>query len=141
MSGVTWLSEPSERDYEAARSYLSLLLGADRLDEAVELLRYGVEDVWRAKDLLRASRLLPLRRKSSPEVGALVKEIAAGTPLSPVLLIHDGRGTLEIADGYERICAAYLSDENTGVSGRLALLPEMTAHAVTARFVRSPIRR
>jgi len=126
MSGVTWLSEPSERDYEAARSYLSLLLGADRLDEAVELLRYGVEDVWRAKDLLRASRLLPLRRKSSP---------------SPVLLIHDGRGTLEIADGYERICAAYLSDENTGVSGRLALLPEMTAHAVTARFVRSPIRR
>ena len=141
MSGVTWLSEASDGDYAAARSYLSLLLGADRLDEAVELLRYGVEDVWRAKDLLRAARLQPLRRKRSPEVASLVKAIEAGTPLAPVLLITDGRGSLEIADGYERICAAYATNEDTGVAGRLALLPEMTARTVTARFVRSPIRR
>ena len=121
MAGAKWLSEPEEKDYGAAHSYLSLLLAADLLREAMTLLREAPEGQWRAKDILRAARLPLLKGKQSGEVTEKLKHIASGTPISPILLIHDGRGRLEIADGYHRACAAYIVDEDAQVPGRLAL--------------------
>lgn len=117
-----WLSEPEEKDYAAAESYLSLLLAPDHLQEAVALLRKAPEGLWRAKDILRAANLPPLKAKESSEVAEKLEHVAKGTRISPILLIHDGTGRLEIADGYHRACAAYLVDEDTQVPGRLALL-------------------
>jgi hypothetical protein len=116
-----WLSEPEEKDYAAAHSYLSLLLAPTQLREAVALLRRAPEGRWRAKDVLRAAGLPLLKRKQSAEVAEKLKHIAAGTPISPILLIHDGRGALQIADGYHRACAACLLDEDAQVPARLAL--------------------
>lgn len=121
MADPKWLKQPEEKDYAAARSYLSLLLAPDLLSEAVALLRKAPEGEWRAKDILRAAGLPLLKRKQSGEVAEKLKHIASGTPISPILLIHDGLGRLEIADGYHRACAACIVDEDAEVPGRLAL--------------------
>lgn len=123
-----WLSEPEEKDYAAARSYLSLLLAPDELSEAVALLSKASEGIWRAKDILRAAQLPLLKRKQSSEVAEKLEHIGNGTPLSPILLIHDGRERLEIADGYHRTCAACLVDEDSQVPGRLALFGALASH-------------
>jgi hypothetical protein len=122
-----WLSEPEEKDYAAADSYLSLLLATDRLHEAVSLLRKAPEGAWRAKDILRAADLPLLKRKQSSEVAEKLDHIAKGVPISPILLIHDGRGKLVVADGYHRASAACLVDEDAQVPGRLALFSELTS--------------
>lgn len=141
MPATSWSSLPSEDDYAAARRYLSLLLSPPRVDEALELLRAATPAPWPAEAVLRAARLPALRRKHSAEVGAVLRRIEAGTPLAPLLLVQDGRGRLEIADGYERACAALLAADGAEVVAQLALVPDMTAQAVTARFVRPPGRR
>jgi hypothetical protein len=125
MAKPKWLSEPEEKDYAAARSYLSLLLADEPLGEAVALLRTAPESKWRAKDILRAASLPLLKAKDSGEVAEKLKHIADGTPISPILLIHDGRGRLVIADGYHRACAAYLIDEDTQVPARLAVFSDL----------------
>jgi hypothetical protein len=122
-----WLDEPEEKDYTAAESYLSLLLAPDQLRAAVALLREAPEGRWRAKDILRAAELPLLKRKQSTEVAEKLEHISTGTPISPILLIHDGRGRLEIADGYHRTCAACLVNEDTQVPARLALFSAMAA--------------
>jgi hypothetical protein len=122
-----WLSEPQEKDYAAADSYLSLLLAPDQLRETVALLRQAPSGAWRAKDILRAAGLPLLKRKQSNEVAEKLEHMAAGTPISPILLIHDGRGRLEIADGYHRVCAAYLVNEDTEVPGCLALFSDLAS--------------
>jgi hypothetical protein len=122
-----WLGEPQEKDYAAADSYLSLLLAPDQLRETVALLRQAPSGAWRAKDILRAAGLPLLKRKQSNEVAEKLEHMAAGTPISPILLIHDGRGRLEIADGCHRVCAAYLVNEDTEVPGRLALFSDLAS--------------
>jgi hypothetical protein len=117
-----WLGEPEAKDYKAAESYLSLLFSAERLSDAIALLHGAPEGRWRAKDILRAAQLPLLKRKQSSEVAAKLKHIADGVAISPILLIHDGRGRLVIADGYHRACAACLLDEDNHVPGRLAEL-------------------
>ncbi len=136
MSAARWASEPGEEEYTAARRYLSLLLAPARVDEAIELLRAAPDGSWPAEAILRAARLPALRRKRSSEVAAALRRIDGAAPLAPLLLVHDGRGRLEIADGYHRACAALIARDRADVPGRLALLPDMTAQAVTARFVR-----
>jgi hypothetical protein len=132
MADPKWLDEPAEKDYAAAHSYLSLLLAPDQLREAVALLRKAPEGRWRAKDILRAAGLPLLKRKQSSEVAEKLKHIANGTPISPILLIHDGRGRLEIADGYHRACAAYVVDEDAQVPGRLAVFSELASRSPSA---------
>ncbi len=140
MPAARWSSLPSNEDYEAARRYLSLLLAAPRVDAALELLRAAPSATWPAEAVLRAARLPRLKRKRSAEVAGVARQIDAGKPLSPLLLVHDGRGRLEIADGYHRACAALIASDRAEVAACLALLPDMTAQAVTARFVRTPVR-
>ncbi len=54
---IRWLDEPEQKDFDAARSYLSLLVPGDQLDKLIERLRTAANGTWRAKDILRATRL------------------------------------------------------------------------------------
>jgi hypothetical protein len=112
---VNWLDEPEDHDYQAAADYLTMVAESNTVDKTVAALR-TVNPVYRkAKDILRAARLalLPV---SNVHVASDLKKIGDGKKLSPILLVR-GNGTraLEIADGYHRVCASYITDENTDI--------------------------
>jgi len=120
---VRWLDEPEDKDYAAARSYLSLLLPEPALDGVIEQLRAAAAGSWRAKDILRASRLPLLKPNQSTEVAEKAAKIRDKVPLSPILLVVLRPDVVaQIADGYHRTCAAFLADEDTLVPGRIAVL-------------------
>jgi len=54
---VKWLDEAEEKDYAAARSYLSLLVPGPDLDRLIDRLKKASTGSWRAKDILRATSL------------------------------------------------------------------------------------
>jgi hypothetical protein len=119
---VKWLDEPEVHDYEAAADYLSMLGDPATVENTVAALRKAKPLYRKAKDILRAAQLSLL-----PEANAHVKsdlsKISDGKKLSPILLVRGNAVTavrLEIADGYHRVCASYLTDENTAIPCRLA---------------------
>ena len=114
---VKWLDEPEAHDYDAAAAYLSMLADNDAVDKTVAALKAAKPLYQKAKDILRAAGL-----KLLPETNAHVRldlaKISAGTKLSPILLVRGsavGGYALQIADGYHRVCASYLTDENTSI--------------------------
>lgn len=117
MAGEHWQDEPEAHDFPAAESYLSLLLGRAAATRLAKALRKGKNlERYAAKDILRASGL-PLLPPEDPEVAADLAKVAAGTKLSPVLLVQ---GTpLLVADGYHRVCASYHLDEKVQVPCRI----------------------
>ncbi len=116
---IKWLDEPEQKDYLAARSFLSMMIEPQELDETIEALRHAPRSQWAAKDLLRAAALPPLRAKQSAEVAEKLGKIKDGVAISPVLLVGGLREFLVIADGYHRISAAHRVDEDARVPGRL----------------------
>ncbi|WP_427131178.1 hypothetical protein [Pseudarthrobacter sp. S9] len=119
---VFWLAEPEEHDYPAAERYLTLLTGAAGAAAIVQSLRNAPVTHQLAKDILRASGL-PLLTADNPHVAADLAKIAAGKELSPVLLVRgdlDAGIAAQVADGYHRICASFLTDENTDIPVKLA---------------------
>lgn len=118
---VRWLDEPDAHDYDAAADYLSMLGEPDAVAKTVAELRLATPVYRKAKDILRAARLALL-----PETNAHVRtdlaKISSGKKLSPILLVRgssERSAPLEIADGYHRVCASYLTDENTPIPCRL----------------------
>ena len=112
-----WDDEPGPRDLAAAREYLCLIFEprlAERLTgalAAVETIR-----VHRAADLLRAK---PLRRKDLA-VRVELNKIDRGQRLAPVLLVRDiTRHVLIVADGFARICASRLVNEDAVIPCRI----------------------
>jgi len=120
-----WDSEPDDHDYPAAVNYLSLILPEAAAKGVVDDLRSAPVGRWKAKDLLRASRLL-LLPEDNPHVLVDLKKVSKGQKLSPVLLIR-GRlasaAPLTIADGYHRICASYHLDEDADIPCRMVDFP------------------
>jgi hypothetical protein len=120
-----WQDEPEEHDFPAAADYLSLLAPAGEVAKAVDALRSAETVHRKAKDLLRAGRLvlLPAENVHVKKDLAKVKE---GKRLSPVLLVR-GRGDkgipLTVADGYHRICASHHIDEDADIPCRLVTWP------------------
>ena len=118
---VKWLDEPEAHDFDAAADYLSLVGDPDVVAKTVAAL-HGTEPAYRkAKDILRAARL-DLLPTTNMHVKADLDKIHAGKRLSPILLVRGDatRGArLEIADGYHRVCASYVTDENTAIPCRL----------------------
>jgi hypothetical protein len=114
---VKWLDEPEDHDYDAAADYLSMLGEAGVVEKTVSALRAATPVYRKAKDILRAAGL-GLLPTSNPHVKADLKRISDGKPLSPILLVR-GNGVdgaaLQIADGYHRVCASYVTDENTNI--------------------------
>jgi hypothetical protein len=114
---VKWLDEPEVHDYDAAAAYLSMLAENDAVDKTVAALKSAKPVIQKAKDILRAAGLQLL-----PETNAHVRsdlgKISDGKKLSPILLVRGsaaGGYPLQIADGYHRVCASYLTDENTNI--------------------------
>lgn len=115
-----WKDDPEEHDFPAAADYLSLGYAEAVSSAIVDALHNAPTTHRKAKDLLRAARLV-LLAKDDPEVARDLQKVARGEALSPVLLV---RGTpLIVADGYHRICASYQLDENTDIPCRLVDLP------------------
>jgi hypothetical protein len=115
-----WDDEPGPRDLAAALEYLCLIFEprlAERLTDAlaaVETIR-----VHRAADLLRASGAKPLRRKDLA-VRIELNKIDRGQRLAPVLLVRDiTRHVLIVADGFARICASRLVNEDAVIPCRI----------------------
>lgn len=120
---VKWLKEPDPHDYAAAEHYLSLLADPDTAHNTAEALQSPHSSIEHrmAKDILRAARL-PLLDQLNAHVAADLKKVAAGKPLSPILLVRGDVASglpLEVADGYHRVCASYHLDENTEIPCRL----------------------
>jgi len=117
MSEIQWLPLPEDHDYPAARNYLSLLLPPDEIDALITRLQKAEISTFKAKDILRASGL-PGLSEENRHVARDLKKIKNNEPLSPVLLIRGNLAAstpLTIADGYHRVCAAYLRDEDIEV--------------------------
>jgi hypothetical protein len=118
---VKWLDAPEDHDYDAAADYLSLISEAEAIATTMDALRSVETSPRRAKDILRAARLA-LLPETNLRVKADIAKIAAGKKLSPILLVR-GKAiegvALQIADGYHRVCASYLTDENTPIPCRL----------------------
>ena len=116
-----WKDIPDEHDFPAALSYLSLICSQKTAEALVDSLREAQTETRKAKDLLRASGL-PLLPKSNFHVGADLKKIAKGIPLSPVLLVRGSISdqiAMTVADGYHRICASYQISENEDIPCRI----------------------
>jgi hypothetical protein len=117
---VRWLDDAEEKDYAAARSYLSLLVPGGDLEPLITALRSAPPGRWRAKDILRATQLPLLSAKRSEEVAEKLGRVRAKQPLSPILIVVLRPDVVaQIADGYHRTCAAYLAHEDTLVPGRI----------------------
>ena len=109
---IQWLSEPEERNYPAAESYLSLLYDRKRVTRLIKQLKQAPISKFKAKDVFRASGLSSLGISNS-HVEKDRKKILRGEKLSPFLLVRDERnGKLVIADGYHRMCSVYSFDED-----------------------------
>ncbi len=114
---VMWLDKPQDHDYEAAADYLSMIAEPHVVQKTVAALRDAKPVYRKAKDILRAARLA-LLPATNPHVSSDLSKIGNGEKLSPILLVRgDGNGAtaLQIADGYHRVCASYLTDENTSI--------------------------
>ena len=116
---VKWLDDPEDHDYDAAADYLSMLAEESTVKATVAALESAKPVYRKAKDILRAARLT-LLPPDNAHVKVDLAKIDAGKKLSPILLV---RGTaadaLQIADGYHRVCASFMTDENTDIPCRL----------------------
>ncbi|BBZ78131.1 hypothetical protein MANY_34680 [Mycolicibacterium anyangense] len=116
---VKWLDDPEDHDYDAAADYLSLLAESSAVTATVAALGSTGTEYRKAKDILRAARL-SLLPADNPHVRSDLDKISNGKKLSPILLVRGSAAdALQVADGYHRVCASYLTDENTPIPCRL----------------------
>lgn len=109
---IKWLSEPEEKDYPAAESYLSLIYEKQAAKQFVENLKQAPVLQFKAKDIFRASGL-SLLGISNIHIEKDRKKISDGKQISPILLTRDERNSkVIIADGYHRLCAVYSYNED-----------------------------
>lgn len=109
---VKWLNEPEDHDYPAAASYLALIFDAITVKKRVKLLQRAPMSTFKAKDIFRASGL-SLLGVSNSHVMRDRDKLEAGKALSPLLLVRHSRvSKVIIADGYHRLCAVYIFDED-----------------------------
>jgi hypothetical protein len=120
-----WKSTPDDHDYPAARDYLSLVIPENEAAEAVKALMNSALTHRKAKDLLRAAQL-PALPQTNVHVTKDLEKVNKGEQLSPVLLMRGDAfraAPLVVADGYHRICASYVLDEDADIPCRLADRP------------------
>jgi hypothetical protein len=77
MSDIKWLSAPEPHDYPNARGYVLLLLAPKEVDDVLARLEKAEITFFKAKDILRASRLKPLS-DVNPHVSGDLKKINKG---------------------------------------------------------------
>lgn len=115
-----WLDKPVDKDYLSANDYLELLYGKKNARKWSKALKDAPMTSYLARDLLRASAT-PISEVQAFDWIKQEKEIASGTPLSPILLIRQENGQpLIIADGFHRLCAVFSVDQDTSVPCKIA---------------------
>jgi hypothetical protein len=120
---INWLPTPEDHDYPAAASYLSLIFGDEVAANAAAALKAASISSFKAKDVLRASRLT-LLGMDNHHVHHDQRKIEYGTALSPLLLVRDpANAQVIIADGYHRLCAVYSFDEDAPIPCKIVSLP------------------
>ena len=122
---VRWRSEPEEQDYPGATDYLSLLASDEVVASVVVALKGAPIQHRKAKDILRAARLV-LLPEDNAHVAADLQKIKDGKKLSPILMVRGNlaRGVpAQVADGYHRVCASYYTNENTDIPLKLVDVP------------------
>ncbi len=110
---------------------VNILFTERQIQDRLRELAVEIEADYQGKDILRASGLpaLPL---DNVHVASDLAKVQAGRALSPVLLVRgdaENGVSLQIADGYHRVCAAYHLDENTDVPCRIVGLAGVRAAA------------
>ncbi|HUI70781.1 MAG TPA: hypothetical protein VL354_09665 [Spirochaetia bacterium] len=116
---IKWLDEPSETNYPAAQSYLSLVFS--NAAQLVEKLKSADVTQFKAKDIFRASGL-SLQGVSNSHVKKDLSKIADGKALSPILLVRREGENVIIADGYHRLCAVYSVDEDAAIPCKIVAI-------------------
>jgi len=117
-SEIKWLENPKDKHFDSAQEYLSLIMWPIEARTKIQQLRYASNSSFKAKDILRASKL-SLLPKRDEGVDDKMDKIEDEEWLAPVLLVRGQNQTLIIADGYHRVCASYYVDENTEVPCRI----------------------
>jgi hypothetical protein len=122
MSEIKWLAKPEVHDYAAAIDYLSLTMPVEQANKIAAELRKSPVVEFKAKDILRASRL-PMLPKDNHHVNHNLKKIDNGQSIPPVLLVR-GKASLGvgliIADGYHRVCAIEALNEDLPIRCQIA---------------------
>lgn len=119
-SGIKWGDRVAPEDFDSACRFLKLVFRPEDSDDLTDSLKKAPIQKFPAKDVLRAAEQEPPSKKD-PDVAKQLKKIDRGAALSPVLLVRiPGQAKLLIADGYHRICAAYLLDEEELVPCKIA---------------------
>ncbi|MDQ6878982.1 MAG: hypothetical protein M3082_15090 [Candidatus Dormibacteraeota bacterium] len=116
-----WRKEPEAKDFAAATAYLSLILPEREAKALVARLKRAGNVEQAPKNIERASglKLLPA---DDPEVADKLKKLKKGQPLSPILLVRGRMSAgmpLIVADGYHRVCASYIVDQEAQIPCRL----------------------
>lgn len=107
-----WAAQPTPDDVADATRYLTLLDVPGPL-----IVDPDAPRIHPAKDLLRASGL-PVLPESNAGVRKWRDRLRKGAEIPPVLLVVGSIVNgypMTIAEGYHRVCAAYLEDEVTPV--------------------------
>ena len=112
---IKWRIEPQKQDYVAAESYLSLQFEPEAAKKIVQTLQPAKISEFAAKDIFRASEL-PLLPDRDSHVEKDRAKIIMGEELTPILLVRSkNNGKIIIADGYHRLCAVYMFDEDAQI--------------------------
>jgi hypothetical protein len=120
---INWLANPKDTNFDAALSYLILVVGHPVAKRLVDKLHTAAIEEFAAKDILRAAntQALPLQTE---HVQDNLKKMKKGQEIGPVLLCRVPGRPLIIADGMHRISAAWYLDEDTLVHALVAELKE-----------------
>jgi hypothetical protein len=121
-----WLDEPEDDNYPDALEFLTLIVDPDRAQRTIESLRRSDTVAYKCRDILRASGVDPLTVHDA-QVREHIRKVRAGQPLSPVLLIRgdsDVVRPLVIADGFHRVCAVHILDEDSDARCRIVSLAD-----------------
>jgi len=112
VSEIKWLPDVEEHDYPAAASFLGLIFNDEYVKFIINNLKTAPITEFHVKDVIRASGLAPLPLTNF-HVNKDLKKINDGKSLSPILLVRDeANGKVTIADGWHRVCAIYLTNED-----------------------------
>ena len=119
MTQIKWEKNAQKEHYRAALSYLSLIYKAAVAKDFVKKLKKTAVSQFKSRDIFRAS-MLPMLEVTNSDVKKEESKIKSQKRLRPLLLVRDrSQGKLVIADGYHRLCAAYIFDEEAEIACKI----------------------
>ena len=125
MTKAKWLQKADRDDYLCAAEFLCLLANDADARAMVKALKNAKTQTKKTRDILRASGL-PLLSADDANVREHMTQLRHGETLSPVLLVRGdfiAGAPLTIADGYHRVCAAHLMDDDAEVCCKVISFP------------------